>query len=86
MNETDYYQIIKENYPEEGTDYIKLFEVVKSVSDKIGMDKTLELLGKRDEERRIIWANKNLTKFRRSENILDDVLKIFYKECVGVEI
>jgi hypothetical protein len=86
MNETECYQIIKENYPDNGTDYEKLFQAVKSVADKVGMDKALELLGRRDEERRTAWISKNMERLKRSGNIFDDVLRIFYKECVGVQI
>jgi hypothetical protein len=80
MCETDFYQIIKENYLGKRADYVELFKIVKSMTDKIGLDKALELLGRREEELREAWLNKNLAKFERSVDIFEDVARA--RSCV----
>lgn len=85
MEEDDYYQKIKQAYPQSKTDYDKLFQTILSVAEKIGLEKTLEMVSRRGTERRDFWV-KNSMERTGSDDVFDDVLKVFYEDCIGVDI
>lgn len=86
LEEKGRYKIIKENYPQKGTDYTKLFANIVSIANEIGLDRTLGLVSRRGEERRAVWIEKTTNSFKKGKDPFDDVLNIFYKGCIGIEI
>jgi len=81
-----YYQLIKQKYQNKGNDFTELFQVILSVSDKVGRDKALGYLEKCITEKWLLWLDKDLKKLKKKENPIDAAYRIFYESFLKISV
>ena len=68
------------------SNYDALFSELVKLSKTIGLRRALKVLEKMVIEKRLSWIQKNLDKFKLSEDIVWDGFRIFYNEYLGLQL
>ncbi len=79
-----HYRLIKQHYQKSKRDSTELFQIILSVADEIGLEKTLAYLEQCVTEKRLAWLNKNLEHLAKTGDPVFDGYRLFYEVYLGV--
>ncbi len=85
MNEKQY-RLVKQAYQAGGEDLAHVYRLILTIAEETSLDQALSHLERCVTEKRLAWLKEYLGAVERTDDPLDDALRIFYHDYLGLSI